>query len=86
MLAPRTDTFHTRVLVRSPSGLSLPVATAIFLFGLGGVVLNYIADKQRQEFREKDGKMQIWGRDPVFIKARSDLEPPSWRWCRQLAS
>jgi len=61
---------HARMNVRHPSGLSLPVALAIFLIGLAGVALNYYADNQRQRFREMDGKMLIRGRKPRFIEAR----------------
>ena len=41
-------TLHTRLLVSSPSKLSWPVATAIFIVGLAGVLLNFWADHQRQ--------------------------------------
>ena len=45
---PAVYTLHTRFLVQHPSGLSLPVAAAIFAVGLAGVYLNYVADVQRQ--------------------------------------
>ena len=67
---PAVYTLHTRFLVQHPSGLSLPVAAAIFAVGLAGVYLNYVADVQRQEFREKDGKMLIWGRKPQYVTAK----------------
>lgn len=67
---PSVYTLHTRILVRSPSGLSWLVALAIFGLGLGGVLLNYAADWQRMHFREKKGECLIWGKKPEFIRAQ----------------
>lgn len=66
---PCVYTLHTRILVRSPSNLSWPAASAIFAVGLAGVLLNFWADSQRMYFREKEGKCTIWGQPPKFIKA-----------------
>merc|ERR1712032_769215 len=44
---PSIYTFHSRVLVRSPSQYSFTVAFTIFAVGLVGVLLNYWADTQR---------------------------------------
>jgi len=66
---PSVYTFHSRVLVRSPSQYSLPVAFTIFIIGLAGVLLNYWADNQRQRFREENGKMNVWGKKPAFVEA-----------------
>lgn len=38
--------------------------------GVAGVFLNFWADSQRMIFREKQGKCKIWGKDPVFIRAK----------------
>lgn len=67
---PSVYTLHTRILVRSPSGLSWPAALVIFVIGLGGVLLNFWADSQRMYFREKNGDCLIWGKKPVVIKAK----------------
>ena len=60
---------HTRMLVRSPSGLSTESAVAIFAVGLAGVLLNFWTDNQRQVFRELDGKGLVWGEKPRFVRA-----------------
>jgi 7-dehydrocholesterol reductase len=66
---PCLYTLHARFCVQHPSGLSPAVAGTIFAVGLLGVLLNYLADLERQKFRECGGKMQVWGKAPVFIKA-----------------
>ena len=43
---PATYTLHTRSMLSLSSGLSWPVAFAIFSFGLLGVGLNFWADEQ----------------------------------------
>jgi 7-dehydrocholesterol reductase len=67
---PAVYTLHTRMLVRSPSGLSTESAVAIFAIGLAGVLLNFWADNQRQVFRELDGKGLVWGEKPRFVRAQ----------------
>lgn len=67
---PAVYTLHTRILVRSPSGLSWPTALAIFAVGFAGIVCNYWADWQRMNFREKKGDVKVWGKSPVSIKAK----------------
>ena len=62
-------TLHSRYTVLHPSGLSLEVAGGIFLLGLCGVLLNYMADLERQWFRESKGTMKVWGKKPTFITA-----------------
>lgn len=69
VFVPSLYTLHTRLLVRSPSQLSFATALAIFAVGLTGVLLNFWADKQREWFRETDGKIKIWGKAPEFVKA-----------------
>jgi 7-dehydrocholesterol reductase len=66
---PCVYTFHTRLLVRSPSQLSLQAAGALAVVSFLGIGLNYVADLQRMRFRECNGKMKIWGREPEYIEA-----------------
>jgi 7-dehydrocholesterol reductase len=66
---PSVYTLHTRAAVVLPSGLSWPVAAAIFTVGILGVLFNYQADLQRQAFRETSGKCTINGKPPVYIEA-----------------
>merc|ERR1711935_617465 len=67
---PAVYTLHTRYLVLHPSGLSLPVAAAIFVLSMTGVVLNYAADRERDVFRATNGETLVWGKKPKFIKAQ----------------
>jgi len=69
VFVPSLYTLHSRISVRSASGLSLPAAGAIFAVGLAGVLLNFWADMQRQRFRERKGKGLVWGKKPKFIEA-----------------
>ena len=66
---PSVYTFHTRLLVRNPSGLSWMGAGIIFVIGLAGVLLNFWADNQRQIFREQNGQCLVWGAKPQFVRA-----------------
>jgi len=67
---PAVYTLHLRACVLSPSDLSWEVASGIFVLSLVGVVCNYLADRQRDEFRKANGKMTIWGKPPRYIHAR----------------
>ena len=65
---------HRQSLLRSTAGAHLlQAAGLIFIVGLAGVGLNFWADKQRQTFRELDGKCLIWGAEPVFVKAAYNM-------------
>ena len=66
---PSVYTLHSRFLVQYPSGLSFPVAFSIFVLSITGVVLNYLADRERDIFRATNGKALVWGKKPNFIKA-----------------
>lgn len=56
---PAVYTLHLRACVLQPSELSWSVASAIFALSVVGVVGNYLADKQRDEFRQCAGEMLI---------------------------
>ena len=66
---PAVYTLHSRFLVQYPSGLSFPVATGLFILSIMGVVLNYLADRERDVFRATNGQALVWGKKPSFIKA-----------------
>lgn len=66
---PSVYTLHSRFLVQNPSGLSLPVAGGLFVLSMMGVVLNYMADRERDVFRATNGETLVWGKKPSFIKA-----------------
>eukprot|EP00210_Caulerpa_lentillifera_P000628 g607.t1 len=57
-------------LIRNPVQLGLPLSCLILLAGVCCVLVNYDADRQRQEFRRLNGKIKIWGKAPKMIKAQ----------------
>uniref|UniRef100_A0A6U3VLR4 7-dehydrocholesterol reductase n=1 Tax=Ditylum brightwellii TaxID=49249 RepID=A0A6U3VLR4_9STRA len=70
---PAVYTLHTRFLVQNPSGLSLPVASVIFVISIAGVLFNYLADRERDVFRAKQGKCLVWGKPPKYITAEYEI-------------
>jgi 7-dehydrocholesterol reductase len=72
MWVPSMYTIHTYFLTKHASGeylLSVPVAFFFMIVGIFCVWCNYDCDRQRQEFRETNGKAKVWGEDPVYIVA-----------------
>ena len=70
---PAVYTLHTRFLVQNPSGLGLPVASALFVLSLAGVLLNFLADRERDVFRAQNGKCLVWGKPPRYIVAEYEI-------------
>ena len=66
---PAVYTLHSRFLVQYPSGHSFPVALGLFVLSIAGVVLNYMADRERDVFRATSGQTLVWGKTPTYIKA-----------------
>jgi len=66
---PSVYTLHSRFLVQYPSTLSFGAAAALFVLSITGVVLNYLADRERDVFRATNGDCKVWGQTPKFIKA-----------------
>jgi 7-dehydrocholesterol reductase len=66
---PAIYTLHSRFNVLYPSGLSLPVAGALFILSIAGVAFNYAADRERDVFRATNGEALVWGEKPKFIEA-----------------
>lgn len=68
---PAVYTLHTRIMVDSPTQHTWGSASVIFLIGtVGGVLLNFWADSQRQWFREADGNITIWGQKAQSIRCK----------------
>jgi 7-dehydrocholesterol reductase len=57
---PCLYTNHMHCAVRTPSGMSPAASTAIGIFGLTCILLNYWSDRQRQVFRETNGESMLW--------------------------
>lgn len=66
---PCIYTSSTLYLVHHPHNLGTPLATAIFLAGAASILINYLADRQRQQVRAKNGACHIWGAKPTLIHA-----------------
>lgn len=67
---PCVYTSSTMYLVNHPIHLSNPFATLLFVVGASAILMNYIADRQRQKFRATEGECLIWGKKPRFTLVR----------------
>lgn len=66
---PCIYTSPTLYLVHHPNHLGMPWATALFLAGSASIFINFLADRQRQQVRAKNGDCLIWMRKPILIPA-----------------
>ncbi len=66
---PGFYTLPTMYLVLHPNELSPVLAATILIVGVGSVIINYLADRQRQLFRKTHGQCKIWGKQPNTIVA-----------------
>ncbi len=66
---PCIYTSPTLYLVHHPNQLGTVLATAIFIVGVGSILINYLADRQRQQVRAKNGACLVWGSKPALIQA-----------------
>ncbi len=71
---PCVYTSHTLYLVHHPHQLGLPLTILILGAGLGAILVNYLADRQRQVVRATNGKCTVWGRPPMLIHATYTTE------------
>lgn len=66
---PCIYTSPTMYLVHHPHQLGLPLSLTFFILGVSCIAINYLADRQRQYFRAKNGQCKIWGKTPQMTKA-----------------
>jgi 7-dehydrocholesterol reductase len=66
---PSIYTSSTLYLVGHPHHLGASLAATLLFVGLGAVLINYLADAQRQEVRRTAGEVKVWGKAPVLIRA-----------------
>lgn len=59
----------TLYLVNHPIHLGNTLAAAIFLAGAASIVINFLADRQRQIVRAKNGACLVWRKKPHLIEA-----------------
>jgi 7-dehydrocholesterol reductase len=64
---PSVYTSVTLYLVNHPKDLGLPLAALLFVLGSAAVIINYLADAQRQRVRATGGQTTVWGRPPEVI-------------------
>lgn len=65
---PCIYTSPTLYLVEHPNHLGMLQASLIFLAGASCIIINYLADRQRQKVREKQGQCLVWRRTPRLIQ------------------
>lgn len=56
-------------LVHHPNHLGTFWATTIFLLGSASILINFFADRQRQQVRAKNGACLIWRKKPTLVEA-----------------
>lgn len=66
---PCIYTSSTLYLVHNPVHLGTAFATTIFFAGAASIIINYLADRQRQSVRAKNGLCLVWRKPPHLIQA-----------------
>jgi len=59
----------TYFIAANPSAMGWPAAVATIVVGVAAIVVNYAADAQRQRVRAAGGRVLVFGRPPVLIRA-----------------
>jgi 7-dehydrocholesterol reductase len=63
---PSVYTSPTMYMVHHPIHFSPLLGGTLFVLGAIAILINYWADWQRCNFREKEGNCRIWGKEPLF--------------------
>jgi len=71
---PCIYTSPTLYLVNHPVHLGTFWSSAIFLAGAFSIMINFLADRQRQQVRATDGNCKVWRRTPSLIEATYKTE------------
>jgi 7-dehydrocholesterol reductase len=71
---PCIYTSPSMYLVLHPITLSTLAAASILVLGSASVLINYLADKQRQAVRAANGHCKVWGKTPILIHAHYKTE------------
>jgi 7-dehydrocholesterol reductase len=66
---PCIYTSPTLYLVNHPNQLGTVLSTVIFIAGSVSILINYLADRQRQQVRAKNGACLVWRSKPSLIEA-----------------
>ncbi|MDR3476432.1 MAG: 7-dehydrocholesterol reductase [Gammaproteobacteria bacterium] len=83
---PCIYTSPSMYLVLHPIHLGMSLAITIFALGAGSILINYLADRQRQVVRATQGDCKIWGKPPVTTLATYRTERGDVRQNLLLAS
>ena len=83
---PCIYTSPSMYLVLHPVHLSIVWATLFSTLGLFCILVNYLADRQRQLARATDGDCKIWGRKPITLSANYETTEGQARKSLLLAS
>lgn len=76
----------SQYLVSHPVNLGPVWASVILVLGLLSILVNYLADLQRQVVRRADGNCLVWGKKPHIIRAKYTIESGEERESILLAS
>lgn len=71
---PGIYTSPTLYLVNHPNQLGFFWSSVIFIVGAVSISINYLADRQRQLVRSRQGECLVWGKTPVLTLARYKTE------------
>jgi 7-dehydrocholesterol reductase len=71
---PCVYTSPSMYLVLHPITLSTLTAVTIFGAGCLGILINYLADRQRQHVRATEGNCTVWGKKPLITLATYQTE------------
>ena len=71
---PSIYTIQCQYLARYPEDLSPFKATAILVLGLGGYVIFRSANGQKDAIRSSNGRCNIWGRQPEYLRCSYKTE------------
>ncbi len=83
---PCVYTSPTMYLVHHSNQLGPWLGGVIFVLGAGSILINYLADRQRQQVRAKNGDCLIWRRRPELIAVTYQTEDGETRENVLLAS
>lgn len=83
---PCVYTSPAMYLVLHPNHLGYWTAILIFNLGAASIMINYLADRQRQRVRATAGKCKIWGRAPKLTHATYMTESGDYKHTVLLAS
>src|SRR5205823_2981552 len=83
---PCVYTSPTMYLVHHPINLHLGWATFIFIAGAASILINFLADRQRQQVRATNGDCLVWRRRPSLIEATYQTQTGETKQTYLLAS